>query len=326
MSNVVGKSSNLTPSIEGNNTANGDGVLGHSDTGIGVEGKSNSGSGVYGKSTNYDGVHGESDSAKNAGVSGINNIGGFGVWGHSTRGTGVFAHSDAGEGVHGETNSDWFAAVAGISLNPTTTPRGVAAGVWGSSKAGEGVHGETNSAVSSAVAGIQLNPASTGAGVYGEHRGNGLAGFFKGDVQVTGDIFLPGADCAEQFDVGSEVIEPGSVVVIGQEGKLNLSQKAYDKKVAGVVSGAGNYRPGIVLDKQQEKDKRLAVALVGKVYCKADAQYSPIEIGDLLTSSPTPGHAMKADDYTRAFGTIIGKALRPLEAGKGLIPILISLQ
>ena len=65
---------------------------------------------------------------------------------------------------------------------------------------------------------------------------------------------------------------------------------------------------------------------MGKVYCKVDAQHSPIEVGDLLTTSATPGYAMKADDPFKAFGAVIGKALRPLEAGQGLIPILIALQ
>jgi hypothetical protein len=66
--------------------------------------------------------------------------------------------------------------------------------------------------------------------------------------------------------------------------------------------------------------------MMGKVYCKADAQYSSIEVGDLLTTSPTPGHAMKASDPLKSFGSVIGKALRPLTAGQGLIPILIALQ
>ena len=65
---------------------------------------------------------------------------------------------------------------------------------------------------------------------------------------------------------------------------------------------------------------------MGKVYCKVDAEPSPLEVGDLLTTSTTPGHAMKADDPTRAFGAIIGKALLPLKSGRGLIPILIALQ
>jgi hypothetical protein len=65
---------------------------------------------------------------------------------------------------------------------------------------------------------------------------------------------------------------------------------------------------------------------MGKVYCKVDAELSPLEVGDLLTTSATPGHAMKATDPLNAFGAVIGKALRPLKTGKGLIPILIALQ
>ena len=103
--------------------------------------------------------------------------------------------------------------------------------------------------------------------------------------------------------------------------------RRYDKRVAGVISGAGDYKPGIVLDKRQPSSgNRQPVALLGKVFCKVDAQFGAIEVGDLLTSSPTPGHAMKTDDPFKAFGAVIGKALRPLTEGQGLIPILIALQ
>lgn len=149
----------------------------------------------------------------------------------------------------------------------------------------------------------------------------------SGDLAVTGDIFLPGGDCAEQFHIaGAQRFEPGTVVVIAGEETLRESRDAYDRKVAGVISGAGEYRPGIILDKRVSDEGRAPVALVGKVACKVDAQYAPIEMGDLLTTSPTPGHAMKAEDPSRASGSIIGKALRSFEAGKGLIPILIALQ
>jgi hypothetical protein len=66
--------------------------------------------------------------------------------------------------------------------------------------------------------------------------------------------------------------------------------------------------------------------LLGKVYCKVDAQFAAISVGDLLTTSPTPGHAMKAADPSKAFGAVIGKAMGPLNEGQGLIPILIALQ
>jgi hypothetical protein len=142
-----------------------------------------------------------------------------------------------------------------------------------------------------------------------------------------GDIFLQNADCAEEFEVSQfAAIDAGTVVVIDEEGKLRTSHQPYDRKVAGVISGAGNCRPGLVLDKKDSQPNRLPVALVGKVYCKADAQYSAVEVGDLLTTSSTPGHAMKAADPLRAFGAVIGKALGPLGEGRGVIPILIALQ
>lgn len=143
----------------------------------------------------------------------------------------------------------------------------------------------------------------------------------------TGDITLNNADCAEEFDVAvGEAVEPGTVMVIDDEGKLRPSTDAYNKRVAGVISGAGDYKPGLVLDRQVSSEKRLPLSLMGKSYCKVDAQYAPIEVGDLLTTSPTLGHAMKATDPAKAFGTIIGKALRPLKEGTGMIPMLISLQ
>jgi hypothetical protein len=93
-----------------------------------------------------------------------------------------------------------------------------------------------------------------------------------------------------------------------------------------VISGAGDFKPGLVLDKQDSEANRQPVALMGKVFCKVDADFGPIEIGDLLTTSSTPGHAMKAVDAAQAFGTVIGKALRALPTGRGEIPILVSLQ
>ena len=149
----------------------------------------------------------------------------------------------------------------------------------------------------------------------------------NGTLNVSGDIVMPASDFAEDFAVdGSDAIEPGTVVVLDGNGVLRASDESYDKKVAGVVSGAGDYRPGIILDRHTVSPGRLPVALVGKVYCKVDTAFGAIEVGDLLTTSPTPGHAMKATDQLKAFGSVIGKAMRPLESGRGLIPILIALQ
>jgi hypothetical protein len=147
-----------------------------------------------------------------------------------------------------------------------------------------------------------------------------------GNVRVAGDIVLTGADCAEQFTVSQRNLEPGTVMVIGADEELVQSTKPYDRMVAGVISGAGVHRAGLVLGAGRTEGPHQPVALNGTVYCKADATSTPIEMGDLLTTSSSPGHAMKAADRRRAFGAVIGKALRSLPGGRGLVPILIALQ
>jgi hypothetical protein len=306
---------------------------------IGVRGDSDAGTGVVGGSTKSDGVFGEG--------------GRYGVRGTSASVEGVRGDSQSGEGVHGETNSNDHAAVVGIANNDaqggwfqsntgeglrgTTNSNGHAAvvgianglapAVFALANAnGEAVHGETSSMNVAAIAGFQMNGDSHSAAIYGKGI---TAGHFEGNVEVTGDITLLGTghDFAEDFDISdADKADAGTVMVLNQEGAVEPSHQAYDKKAAGVISGAGGYRPGIVLGRQQTERKRMPIALMGKVYCKVDAKYSPIGIGDLLTTSETPGHAMKADDPLKAFGAVIGKALHPLKKGQGLIPILIALQ
>jgi hypothetical protein len=104
------------------------------------------------------------------------------------------------------------------------------------------------------------------------------------------------------------------------------SHSPYDRKVAGVVSGAGGLRPGIVLGRHERAASSCPLALMGRVYCHADAGSGPIALGDMLTTSSTAGHAMKATDRTRAFGAVLGKALGELPDGRGLVPVLVALQ
>ena len=212
----------------------------------------------------------------------------------------VHGTGNGGIGVHGTSNSNF--GVHGRCFGNNT-------GVVGESAGGTGVHAQSN----------------TGIGLFA--RSPRLAGRFEGVVEVTGDVRLTGADCAEEFDVSeAEAAEPGTVMVIDQEGTLKPSEQPYDKRVAGVVFGGEGYKPGIILDKQKIEADRIPVALMGRVACKVDAGSSPIEVGDLLTTSFTPGHAMKANDALEAFGAVLGKALRPLEQGQGMVPILVALQ
>lgn len=150
----------------------------------------------------------------------------------------------------------------------------------------------------------------------------------NGNIAVTGDIKLFGADCAEEFAAAEVAAEPGTVMVLDDEGSVRVSDEAYDRRVAGVVSGAGDFRPGLVLDSGggEDEERRARIALIGKVFCKVDAEPEPVRVGDLLTTSGRRGHAMKAADPARAFGSVLGKALRPLESGQDLVPILVALQ
>lgn len=154
-------------------------------------------------------------------------------------------------------------------------------------------------------------------------------------VMGTGTVnvleILGGADLAEQFNVnGADAIEPGSVVCIDAQnpGELVLSTKAYDKTVAGVISGAGGLKTGMKMGQQgSEADGEHPVALTGRVYVKVDATKAGVAPGDLLTTSDLPGYAMKALDHDAAMGAIIGKAMTPLAQGEtGLVLVLVSLQ
>ena len=144
-------------------------------------------------------------------------------------------------------------------------------------------------------------------------------------MEITG-----GSDLAEPFEISSEgSVGPGMVVCIDPKnpGELAVSSKAYDRRVAGIVSGAGGINPGMVMgQKGSQADGSTPVALTGRVYCLADVSSGPIQPGDLLTTSDIAGHAMKVTDYTRAQGAIIGKAMTSLEQGQGLVLVLVTLQ
>jgi len=139
-----------------------------------------------------------------------------------------------------------------------------------------------------------------------------------------------GADLAEPFSVSrSAAPGPGAVLAIDPAfpGGLRVADRPYDRTVAGVVSGANGIRPGIMLRQDGTlADGDVSVALSGRVYCLADASFGAIAPGDLLTTSSTPGHAMKAVDHERARGAVIGKAMTPLERGRGHVLVLVTLQ
>lgn len=149
-----------------------------------------------------------------------------------------------------------------------------------------------------------------------------------GGVVTVPVLEITGADIAEKFPA-SEKLEPGMVVAIDRAnpGKLCLARGAYNKCVAGVVSGANNFSVGAVLGNLPGHEDAPPIALSGRVYVQCDASSSAIEPGDMLTTSGTPGHAMRATDASRLTGAVIGKAMSPLAAGeRGMVLVLVNLQ
>jgi hypothetical protein len=151
-----------------------------------------------------------------------------------------------------------------------------------------------------------------------------------GTVTVRVLEILGGADVAESFPTSQapDELVPGTVLVIDpvHEGNLKASSVAYDRCVAGVVSGAGTLEPGVLLEGAGARDQGVSVALSGQTYCLVDASYGSISPGDLLTTSATPGYAMKVSNHTRAQGAILGKAMTSLSEGTGLVLVLVTLQ
>jgi len=149
----------------------------------------------------------------------------------------------------------------------------------------------------------------------------------NGNVNISGTINAKYQDVAEWVP-SSEQLSAGTVVVLDstKSNQVTSSSVSYDKRVAGVVSE----QPGIALG--EKSDTKVLVATTGRVRVKVDASKGAIHIGDLLVTSDIPAVAMKSEPVEFAGrkmhmpGTLIGKALEPLEKGKGTILVLLSLQ
>ena len=159
-----------------------------------------------------------------------------------------------------------------------------------------------------------------------EYGQGGPSRVTTGTVEITG-----GSDLSEQFEISPSELEPepGMIVCIdpAAPGQLKPSSKAYDRTVAGIISGAGGVRTGLLMGQRDSlADGAYPIALTGRVYCRMDASNGSIEPGDLITTADTPGHGMKVTDHDRARGAIIGKAMTRLDEGQGLVLVLVSLQ
>ncbi len=276
---------------------------------------------------------------------------GVGVWGEALTTTGLgygghfVAHSPTGYGVLG-TNLATTGAAPGV-FGSSSSVNGF--GVYGGATAGYGVgvYGTSSAPNGVGVLGRGLSAGSFGG--YFDHLAGGIALHVQGTARVSVLEILGGADIAEPFNINSVgtvcdrdidfhsdrqtndiAIQPGMVVSIdpARVGELRLATKAYDSAVAGIISGANGVDPGMVLKQEGTvADGKHPVAMTGRVWCWCDADANgPIVAGDRLTTSNTPGHAMRVTAQGASVGAVIGKAMSNLEHGQGLVLVLVNLQ
>jgi hypothetical protein len=319
----------------------GDGVMGSSIAGIGVKGTSVDSIGVYGENTDSGawgyiggadyGVYAKHPTRANEGF-----IGGeyYAVYGQAYNAAAWAGYFNGGlKAKSREPNSDVFSVVASDNsemflIHETST--GETFMDLNDSGGNARVRFSTQVFLNNFIMGM------LGVGTEAPTEMLTVDGNAKiiGNVKIhsasTGDLILElgeGLDYAEGFDVTElKSIEPGTVLIIDPDnpGNLTVCSVPYDARVAGIVAGGKGLGSGVRLGVDRFD---CDVALAGRVYCNVIAGDTPIQPGDLLTTSDVPGYAMRATDLASSQGAILGKAMEPLAQGEsGQIMVLVTLQ
>ena len=245
---------------------------------------------------------------------------GPGVYAMSRDKEGVYATSSTTHGVYGKSTGNWSYASGvygtanleqAIGVTGWNTGKGI--GVYAYSEQGTALYIKAKSGHLIQAYGATANDAEflvTNTGV----------------VYADGGYKAP-ADFAELMEVEGAVAayEPGDVLVISDTADRGVARStdAYSTAVIGVYSEHPGF-VGSAHPMEEPGDDEIAVAMLGIVPCKVTAENGSIRRGDLLVTSSTPGHAMRGDNPPP--GTVLGKALAPLDSGTGVIEIAVTLQ
>lgn len=138
-------------------------------------------------------------------------------------------------------------------------------------------------------------------------------------------------DYTEVFELTArQGVKPGSVMAVaGPAGRIAPSEAPYERRVVGVISGAGGLRSGTVVGTREDGSNDLPLAVSGQVYVRVCGEGGPIEQGDLLVASNLPGVAMRAADPEQAAGAVVGKALEAFHSdlrAEGLVRMMVMLR
>ncbi len=311
---------------------------------LGVMGKAEGGTdskGVYGYASSSSGmtygVFGKSDSSSGVGVRGESPYTGvsgaatltsgttYGVFGWATSpgGAGVFGtNQSSGSGAHGVKgdtmgSGGWASGVYGTAHYNT------AIGVTGwNTSSGPGVYAWSENGIGLIVKGTG-GPGADIAEIWNHGDGALLWRINTfGDVHIPGSFYSNGADFAELYPAKGE-LHPGTVVGIGEDGRLEPATAKRARAVMGVVSARPTVVGGSAITAEGNRGK-VAVAILGIVEVRASAASGPIRPGDLLCAGSEPG---VAEEAVWAYpGTIVGKALEALPSGSGTIRMLVTLR
>jgi hypothetical protein len=237
---------------------------------------------------------------------------------YSNNGIGVIGQG-GGNGVVGATATTDAFAVGTVGDSQGTTGPGV--GIFGQAWSPQGIAGLfiNRPGGNILVGSVSQNPDVTVFRVDG-----------NGTVFANGGFQPSGADFAEAMAVTGDrsTYAAGDLLVIDPTTARHvaLAQQPYSTLVAGIYST----KPGMLGSTRRVDDvppiNEVPLAVVGIVPCKVTSENGPIQVGDLLVASSTPGHAMKGTDRSKLIGAVVGKALEPMQEGKGVIQVLVTLQ
>src|SRR5262249_13240269 len=169
----------------------------------------------------------------------------YGVQGSSASATGFagyFTNTGGGSGVYSESPTGraiWGKSVSSRGVFGESVSNG---GVWGGSDSATGGIGASTTCYAGEGSSANVNG-------YGGHFSNSAVGgkALKVDgIASLGALEITnGSDLAEKFEVETEA-KPGMVVSIDPEnaGRLSISRRVYNRRVAGIVSGANNLSAG----------------------------------------------------------------------------------